>query len=95
VITIRRRRLIGSVRGLAASANPTRVRWLTMSEIDWDALRLVTARHEANSRLAVPYSQFPAADNDETVDGPGANVENASYGLTRLCAECALRHCST
>ncbi|MBG6106708.1 cytidine deaminase [Frigoribacterium sp. CG_9.8] len=61
-----------------------------MSEIDWDALRLVAI--EANTRAYVPYSNFPVGVAAIVDDGriiSGCNVENASYGLT-LCAECAL-----
>jgi len=58
--------------------------------IDWDALqRLAT---EALSHAYVPYSKFPVGVAALVDDGriiTGANVENASYGLT-LCAECAL-----
>ena len=61
-----------------------------MSEIDWDALRLVAI--EANTHAYVPYSNFPVGVAAIVDDGriiSGCNVENASYGLT-LCAECAL-----
>lgn len=59
-------------------------------EIDWDALRSLAA--EASSHAYVPYSKFPVGVAAIVDDGriiTGANVENASYGLT-LCAECAL-----
>ena len=61
-----------------------------MSEIDWDALRA-----EARAALVhayVPYSNFPVGVAAIVDDGrviTGANVENASYGVT-LCAECSL-----
>ncbi|GMA34844.1 hypothetical protein GCM10025876_10480 [Demequina litorisediminis] len=61
-----------------------------MPEIDWDALR--SAAREATTRAYVPYSHFPVGVAALTDTGEiviGANVENASYGLT-LCAECAL-----
>jgi cytidine deaminase len=60
------------------------------SEIDWDALR--AAAREALTHAYVPYSNFPVGVAALVDDGrmiTGANVENASYGLT-LCAECAL-----
>ncbi len=58
--------------------------------IDWDALRAVA--REALTHAYVPYSHFPVGVAAIVDDGrvlSGANVENASYGLT-LCAECAL-----
>ena len=58
--------------------------------IDWDALRAVA--NEALTHAYVPYSQFPVGVAAIVDDGrviSGANVENASYGLT-LCAECTL-----
>lgn len=61
-----------------------------MSEIDWDALR-ATARG-ALVHAYVPYSNFPVGVAAIVDDGrviTGANVENASYGVT-LCAECSL-----
>jgi len=61
-----------------------------VAEIDWDALR--TAATDALQHAYVPYSQFPVGvaalvDDGRTITG--ANVENASYGIT-LCAECSL-----
>ena len=59
-------------------------------EIDWDALRALAAG--ALTHAYVPYSKFPVGVAAIVDDGriiTGANVENASYGLT-LCAECAL-----
>ena len=61
-----------------------------MTEIDWDLLR--DKAREANTRAYVPYSKYKvgaAALTDTGEIVTGANVENASYGLT-LCAECAL-----
>ena len=60
------------------------------SDIDWDALRALAA--DALTHAYVPYSKFPVGVAAIVDDGriiTGANVENASYGLT-LCAECAL-----
>jgi cytidine deaminase len=59
-------------------------------DIDWDALRALAA--DASRHAYVPYSKFPVGVAAIVDDGriiTGANVENASYGLT-LCAECAL-----
>ena len=61
-----------------------------MTGIDWEALR--QAARAASERAYVPYSHYPvgvAALTDTGNVVTGANVENASYGLT-LCAECAL-----
>lgn len=58
--------------------------------IDWQVLR--NAAREASTRAYVPYSKYPVGAAALTDTGnivTGANVENASYGLT-LCAECAL-----
>jgi len=63
---------------------------MSAPEIDWDALRAAAA--DALGHAYVPYSKFPVGVAALVDDGrmiTGANVENASYGLT-LCAECAL-----
>ena len=63
---------------------------MTTDEVDWDALRRLAT--EALTHAYVPYSKFPVGVAALVDDGriiTGANVENASYGLT-LCAECAL-----
>ena len=63
---------------------------MTTDEVDWDALRSLAT--EALTHAYVPYSKFPVGVAALVDDGriiTGANVENASYGLT-LCAECAL-----
>ncbi|ASR53886.1 MULTISPECIES: cytidine deaminase [Cellulomonas] len=61
-----------------------------MKEVDWDALRAVAT--EAMRHAYVPYSRFPVGAAAIVDDGrvvSGANIENASYGVT-LCAECSL-----
>jgi len=58
--------------------------------VDWDALRAVAT--EAMGKAYVPYSRFPVGAAAVVDDGrvvSGANIENASYGVT-LCAECSL-----
>lgn len=60
------------------------------TDIDWDGLR--AAATEAMHKAYVPYSHFPVGVAAVVDDGrvvTGANVENASYGVT-LCAECSL-----
>lgn len=61
-----------------------------MTAIDWDAL--IRAATSALAHAYVPYSKYPVGAAALIDDGrliTGANVENASYGLT-LCAECSL-----
>lgn len=61
-----------------------------MGEVDWETLRQAAIAASANSYS--PYSKFPVGVAAFTDDGrvvSGANVENASYGLT-LCAECSM-----
>lgn len=63
---------------------------MTQAEVDWDALRAVAT--EAMGKAYVPYSRFPVGAAAIVDDGRvvcGANIENASYGVT-LCAECSL-----
>lgn len=62
----------------------------SLSEIPWNELR-ERAIHAAATSYA-PYSNVHVGAAGYTTDGRfvvGANVENASYGLT-LCAECSL-----
>jgi len=61
-----------------------------MGEVDWETLRRNAIA--ASTHSYSPYSNFPVgvagfADDGRVVSG--ANVENASYGLT-LCAECSM-----
>jgi cytidine deaminase len=61
-----------------------------VSEIDWQALHRQAVAASAHSYC--PYSNFPVGVAGLADDGRqvwGANVENASYGLT-LCAECSM-----
>jgi cytidine deaminase len=58
--------------------------------IPWNELR-EQARHATSTSYA-PYSHVTVGASAITTDGRvvvGANIENASYGLT-LCAECSL-----
>lgn len=51
--------------------------------------RLLEAARAAAANAYVPYSDFPVGSAVLTADGqivPGANIENASYGLT-VCGE--------
>lgn len=60
------------------------------SGVDWEALRQAAITASANSYS--PYSHFPVGVAGLVADNrlvSGANVENASYGLT-LCAECSM-----
>lgn len=53
------------------------------------ARSLLSSAHAAAERAYVPYSEFPVGAALLTADGTafsGANIENASYGLT-VCAE--------
>jgi cytidine deaminase len=62
----------------------------TLPEIDWGSLR--AAAKEALTHSYSPYSNYPVGAAALVDDGrivSGANVENASYGVT-LCAECSL-----
>lgn len=61
-----------------------------MADIDWDAL--TAAARGALAHSYSPYSHFPVGAAAIADDGrvvTGANIENASYGVT-LCAECSL-----
>jgi cytidine deaminase len=58
--------------------------------IDWESLR--AQAKEALTHSYSPYSNFPVGVAAIVDDGrviTGANIENASYGVT-LCAECSL-----
>lgn len=60
------------------------------SDVDWKALK--DAAVAASKCSYSPYSHFPVGVAGFVDDGrlvSGANVENASYGLT-LCAECSM-----
>lgn len=62
----------------------------TGADVDWEAL--TEAARDAMGHAYVPYSEYPVGAAALADDGrlvTGANVENASYGLT-LCAECSL-----
>ena len=58
-----------------------------MSDVDWETLKSAAITASRNSYS--PYSNFPVGVAGFVDDGlivSGANVENASYGIT-LCAE--------
>lgn len=62
----------------------------TGQEIDWESLRSLA--RDASKMAYVPYSNFPVGAAAVVDDGriiSGANIENASYGVT-LCAECSM-----
>lgn len=62
----------------------------TDADVDWETLHEAAVAAAANSYS--PYSNFPVGVAGFTDDGrvvSGANVENASYGIT-LCAECSM-----
>lgn len=61
-----------------------------MGVTDWTALR--SAAVKVRGHAYAPYSGFPVGAAGLVDDGrivTGANVENASYGLS-LCAECGV-----
>ena len=63
---------------------------MTDMAIDWAALQ--KAAVEALPHSYSPYSNYPVGVAGFADDGRmvwGANIENASYGLTR-CAECSM-----
>ncbi len=60
------------------------------ADIDWQQLTEVAG--EAMEKSYSPYSRYPVGAAALTTDGRivrGANIENASLGIT-LCAECSL-----
>lgn len=62
----------------------------SLDQAPWD--RLAAAAREALGHSYSPYSRYPVGAAALADDGrllTGANIENASYGVT-LCAECSL-----
>ena len=62
----------------------------TVADQTWETLR--DRARDAMTKAYAPYSRFPVGAAALTGDGcivTGANIENASYGMT-LCAECSL-----
>lgn len=63
---------------------------MSAEAINWSELK--AAAILARGKSYSPYSNFPVGAAALTTDGKlvsGANIENASYGVT-LCAECSL-----
>lgn len=72
------------------SVEPTPVSVDDLSEDTWSLLRNEALR--AMHHAYVPYSSYPVGASALVDDGrivSGANIENASFGVT-LCAECSL-----
>ncbi|WP_193071452.1 cytidine deaminase [Brevibacterium sp. FME37] len=72
------------------SVDPTPVSVADLSEDTWSLLRAEAMR--AMRFAYVPYSSYPVGAAALVDDGrivSGANIENASFGVT-LCAECSL-----
>jgi cytidine deaminase len=63
---------------------------MSRADVDWETLHEAAVAATATSYS--PYSNFPVGVAGYADDGrvvSGANVENASYGIT-LCAECSM-----
>ena len=76
--------------GCTCTEDDKNIRMPVQAGPDWERLRISALAALGNSYS--PYSQFPVGAAGITLDGrlvQGANVENASYGLT-LCAECSM-----